>query len=67
MSSSPLSPKISHEKNSFYFRLDTEFSQNQKSVLVPFIHNLISRELTHINENYENKLLFFDNKITSSR
>ena len=66
MSSSPDSPKITYEDDCFYFRLDTEFSQNQKSVLVPFIHNLISRELTHINENYEKKLLFFDNKITSS-
>ena len=64
--SSPDSPKIKGEENPFYFRLDTEFSQNQKSVLVPFIHNAISQELNHIQESFKKKLIFFDNKITSS-
>ena len=64
--STPVSPKINGVDNPFYFRLDTEFSQNQKSVLVPFIHNSISHELSHIKESFKKKLLFFDNKITSS-
>ena len=64
--STPVSPKINGEENPFYFRLDTEFSQNQKSVLVPFIHNSISQELSHIKESFKKKLIFFDNKITSS-